>query len=359
MLIDQAIIQVRAGAGGDGKVAFRREKYIPKGGPSGGDGGQGGNVYLLAQPGVDTLLDFSGTYHWKADDGEPGGVKQCTGHNGQDLIIQLPPGTLVFDQDAGKLIVDMDRPGMRYLICKGGRAGWGNEHFKSPTNQAPHEAQPGSPGQERMLRLELKLIADIGFVGKPNAGKSTLLSRVSRATPKIADYPFTTLEPQLGIAELPGARRMVMADLPGLIQGASHGVGLGFRFLRHVERTRLLVHLLEVEPTDGSNPIDNYRAIRQELNAYSAVLTGKPEIVVLSKMDLYQTQEDQDAAAQMIEAELGIPTLRISAATGQGIEALLERCWEELAVAKLADVPVENGADEPGDDEPNPTAIPE
>ena len=345
MLIDQAIIHVKSGKGGDGKVAFRREKYIPKGGPAGGDGGKGGDVWLLADSQVDTLLDFAGVHHWSAQNGGDGGAKQCTGVNGDDLILKLAPGTLVFDLDTGKLVTDMNVPGKRFRIARGGRGGFGNEHFKSPTNQAPRTATQGEPGILRNLRLELKLIADIGFVGKPNAGKSTLLASVSQAHPKIADYPFTTLEPQLGIAELPGNRRMVMADLPGLIQGAAQGAGLGHRFLRHIERTRLLVHLVEIEATDGSDPAENYRVIRQELEAYSPTLAAKPEIIVLSKMDLLGDASDTAAARQMVQEALGKEMLKgrsmlcISSASGQGVTELLEVCWSHLQEIRAAEKP--------------------
>ncbi len=327
MLVDSCVISVSSGKGGDGHVSFRREKYINKGGPTGGDGGDGGDVYLVATAGVDTLLDLTSRHHWAAQNGEDGGKKQCIGACGEDLLIQIPPGTLVFDEETNVLIADLDQPGMKILVAKGGRGGWGNEHFKSSTNQTPREVQPGEPAQTRKLRFELKLIADIGLIGKPNAGKSTLLSRISRATPKIADYPFTTLEPQLGIAELSGFRRIVMADIPGLIEGASQGQGLGIEFLRHVERTRALVHLIEMEPTDGSDPVKNYFTIREELAAYSPELAQKPELIVLSKMDTFSTKADRDAAAELIEQGIKRKTLRISSASGQGLPELLERCW--------------------------------
>ncbi len=327
MLIDRATIFVRGGRGGNGVVAFRREKYIPKGGPAGGDGGAGGSVYLVAAPGVDTLLDFAGRHHWQAQDGEAGQGKQCAGRDGEDLEIKLPPGTLVYNDATGELIADLDQPNMKLLVAKGGRGGWGNEHFKSSTNQTPTECTPGEAGQELTLRLELKLIADVGLLGKPNAGKSTLLSRISKARPKIADYPFTTLEPNLGIAELSVERRLVFADIPGLIEGASTGVGLGTEFLRHVERTRALVHLLEVEPSDGSDPVRNYRVIQNELAQYSKELAGKPQIVALSKMDLLATQSDRAAAVELIEREIGVKVMPISAASGEGLTELLKACW--------------------------------
>ncbi|GAB4186304.1 MAG: GTPase ObgE [Phycisphaeraceae bacterium] len=330
MLVDSATIFVRSGKGGDGAVSFRREKFIPKGGPDGGDGGDGGSVILEASPNVDTLLDFSGKHHWYAQDGQPGGRKQCAGKAGEDLVIHLPPGTLVYDAETGELIADLDHLGKRLVIAPGGKGGLGNARFKSATNQTPQQATPGGPAVERHLRLELKLIADVGLVGLPNAGKSTLLSRVSRATPKIADYPFTTLEPNLGIAELSEGRRIVFADIPGLIEHAHEGQGLGTRFLRHIERTRLLVHLIDIDPADGSDPVANYRIIRGELEAYSPTLAEKPELVVLSKMDLAGDEADHAAAVELFQQALGRPVLTISAATGTGLTELLEACWAEL-----------------------------
>jgi GTP-binding protein len=332
MLIDSAVIHVRAGRGGDGAVAFHRAKYIPKGGPKGGDGGNGGSVELVATAGVDTLLDFAGRHHWRAGDGEPGGIKQKHGGNADDLIIKLPPGTLVYDDATGELIVDLDQPGKRFVVAKGGRGGFGNEHFKSPTNQTPRNFTPGEEGEERTIRLELKLIADVGLIGKPNAGKSTLLSVISKATPRIADYPFTTLEPNLGIAELPGDRRLVFADIPGLIANAHEGAGLGTRFLRHVERTRLLVHLLDVDPTDGSDPVENYHVVRRELERYSPALAARPQVVVLSKMDVLGDDADRDAAIALVEQALQLsePVLRLSSTARVGLAELLEACWRKL-----------------------------
>ncbi len=330
MFIDSATIFVRSGKGGDGRVSFRREKYIPKGGPDGGDGGKGGDVILEARAGVDTLLDLAGRHHHFAEDGEPGGGKQMHGRDGADVVVVVPPGTLVYDDVTGELIEDLKEPGQRIVVARGGRGGFGNEHFKSPTNQTPRQATPGEPGEERTLRLELKLIADVGLVGKPNAGKSTLLSRVSKARPKIADYPFTTLEPNLGIAVMPGEkgtpRRLVIADIPGLIEGASQGTGLGMRFLRHIERTRVLVHLLEADPMDGSTPLENYQVVRHELAEYSQELAEKPELVVVSKIDLVDEQTLRERIAPLEEA-LGRPVLKISAATNQGLSEMLEACW--------------------------------
>ena len=330
MLVDRAIIEVSGGKGGDGAVAFLREKYIPKGGPAGGDGGHGGSVFIVPSPNVDTLLDMSSRYHWDAAAGEPGRGKNQYGASAPDLHIQVPLGTLIYDDETGVLLDDLDTEGKALLVARGGRGGWGNTRFKSATNQTPRNATLGEPGEHKRLRLELKLIADVGLIGKPNAGKSTLLSRLSRARPKIADYPFTTLEPQLGIAELPGERRVVLADIPGLIAGASGGVGLGHEFLRHIERTRILVHVLEPEPSDGSDPVANYHTIRQELRAYSRELIDKPQIVALNKLDLYATEEDRRAAIEMIGGELGVDVYPISAATGAGCKELLERCWAML-----------------------------
>ncbi len=330
MIVDSATIYVRSGKGGDGCVSFRRLKYIPKGGPDGGDGGDGGSVILVADPQVETLLDFAGRHHWRAEKGQPGAGKQRHGKNGRDLDVHLPVGTLVYNDDTDELVIDLAQPGQRFVAAKGGRGGFGNEHFATPTNQVPTTATPGEPAEEYTLRLELKLIADVGLVGKPNAGKSTLLSRVSAATPKVADYPFTTLTPQLGIAELPGHRRIVVADIPGLIEDAHTGAGLGVRFLRHVERTKVLVHLIEVEPADGSDPIENYRAIRRELAAYSPALARKPELIAVSKMDLYPTEEDRRTAVGLIEDALGETVYPVSSTSGAGVTPLLEACWSSL-----------------------------
>jgi len=333
MLIDHAVIYVRAGRGGDGVVSFRREAYVPKGGPDGGDGGDGGDVILQATPGVDTLLDMAGRHHWKATPGQPGHGKSQSGGRGQDLVIALPPGTLVYDDEAGTLVADLDTPGKRVIAAAGGRGGFGNEHFKTATHQAPREATPGQPGEEKRLRLELKLIADVGLIGKPNAGKSTLLAQVSRARPKVADYPFTTLEPKLGIAELPGFRRLVLADIPGLIEGAHTGAGLGHDFLRHIERTRVLVHVLEVEPADESDPVDNYHMINRELAEHSPALAAKPQIIALNKMDLHTGEGDQRTAVELVSQALGKPVHPVSAATGEGTRDLLEACWNHLNTA--------------------------
>lgn len=327
MFVDEATIHVKAGDGGNGCVSFRREKYIPKGGPDGGDGGNGGSVILVADVNKNTLLDFAGRHHWKAEKGEAGMGKKMYGKHGEDLIIPVPCGTLIYDTDHQILIADLDAPDRQCVVARGGKGGKGNWHFKSSTNQTPRFAEPGTEGQERNLKLELKLIADIGLVGMPNAGKSTLLRSVSAATPKVADYPFTTLVPQLGIIELSGGRRMVAADIPGLIEGAQHGAGLGHAFLKHIERTHVIVHLLDMYPPDGSSPADNYRKIRSELEAFSEVLARKQEIIAANKMDL---AIDSDALEQLKRELPGKTILPVSGATRQGLDPLLDLLWKTL-----------------------------
>lgn len=334
MFIDEAEIQVFAGKGGNGCVSMRREKYIPLGGPDGGDGGEGGSVYLEATEGVETLLDMVGRHHWRAENGEHGLGKKKAGSDGKDLVIRLPAGTMVYDADTGMLLVDLVPVGKRALVAKGGKGGRGNLQFTSSVRQAPDFAEPGEPGQSRKLKFQLKLIADVGLIGKPNAGKSTLLSRLSAARPKIADYPFTTLKPQLGIAELDMERRLVLADIPGLIEGASEGAGLGLDFLRHIERTRVLVHLLDMVPMDQIPPIDSYHAIREELFAYSPRLAAKPEILVANKMDLTGASE---ALADLRSALPGKQILAISAATGTGLRPLLEDIWQLIVSAPVGE----------------------
>lgn len=330
MFVDRALIRVKAGDGGNGKVSFRREKFVPKGGPDGGNGGKGGDVILQAESGLATLYDFKFQREWAAQNGEHGGKKQCSGLAGQDLIIRLPAGTLIFDDDTGELIHDL-KPAERIVIARGGRGGFGNEHFKRSTNQTPRQAEPGEKGEGRSLRLELKLIADVGIIGVPNAGKSTLLAALTRATPKIADYPFTTLSPQLGIAEVDPSRRLVLADIPGLIEGASGGAGLGHEFLRHIERTRVLLHLLDVAPMDESDPASNYRVVRRELAEYSPALAEKPELIVFNKLDLLPDERERRDRVNAICRELSLSperdTLAISAAARDGLRPLLERLW--------------------------------
>jgi GTP-binding protein len=336
MFVDEAIIHVTAGDGGNGCVSFRREKYIPKGGPDGGDGGNGGSVIFVADVHKDTLLDFAGKHHWAAERGEAGMGKKMYGKNGKDLVIHVPPGTLVFDLDHGVLLSDLDVPEREVVICKGGKGGKGNWHFRSSTNQAPRYAEPGTEGEVRNLRLELKLIADVGLVGMPNAGKSTMLRAVSAARPKVADYPFTTLDPQLGIVDLGSDRRLVLADIPGLIEGAQHSAGLGHNFLKHIERTKVIVHLLDLYPTDQSDPAENYRKIRRELEAFSPKLAEKRELIGANKLDL----AIDDEALAKLKADLpGKKIYPVSGASHQGVEALLESVWKMVQDDKEDQVP--------------------
>lgn len=328
MFVDQALIMIRSGKGGDGRVSFRREKYVAKGGPDGGDGGDGGSVIAEASSGVDTLLDFAGRHHWFAEHGEPGGSRDCDGKNGKDCVLRLPAGTEIYNDETGERLGDLVGLGDRLVVAEGGKGGLGNIRFATPTNQVPREATPGGDAIEMTLRLELKLIADVGLVGLPNAGKSTFLSTVSRATPKIANYPFTTLSPQLGIAELSGGRRVVIADLPGLIEGAAEGQGLGMRFLRHVERTRVLLHLISCESGDPEVCAASYRTIRGELSAYSQTLSEKPELVALSKCDLWG--DDAEAFGAEVSAVLGQRVVLLSSATRTGMSGLLDRTWTLL-----------------------------
>lgn len=327
MLVDRATIFVKAGDGGDGAATFRREKYVPRGGPDGGDGGRGGSVYLVADPAVETLLDFQYQRHFRAPAGQPGRRKKQHGAAGHDLYIRVPVGTVVRDAD-GTLLGDLTEPGQRLLVARGGRGGLGNTHFATATRQAPTFAQKGEPGEERWLQLELKLIAEVGIIGLPNAGKSTLLSVISRARPKIADYPFTTLSPNLGVASV-GERRFVVADIPGLIEGASAGAGLGHDFLRHAERTRVLIHLVDGTLDD---PLAALVTVNHELAAYSPDLAAKPQIVALNKLDVPEARA-RYAALQPIFAGQGRPLFGISAATGEGVDALMSAVVQALETA--------------------------
>lgn len=330
MFIDEAQIWVKAGGGGDGCVSFRREKYIPKGGPNGGNGGRGGSVYFQAIENLNTLIDFAGKHHWQAQSGTDGSGNNRHGADGQDLIITVPPGTLIYDTDLDLLLKDLNKVGMKVCICRGGRGGKGNKTFATPTNQAPRTTTPGKKGQERNVRLELKLIADVGLVGMPNAGKSTLISRCSAARPKIADYPFTTLEPVLGIVELSDFRRFVMADIPGLIEGAHDGAGLGYEFLKHIERTTIIAHIFDIMPADDSDPVENYYQIRRELEQYSKALSQKTEFIIANKIDL-----DPDAKiVKRLEKKLKKTIYPISAVTGSGIKELSESLWQKVKESK-------------------------
>jgi GTP-binding protein len=324
--VDRVVIYVKGGDGGSGLCSFRREKYVPKGGPDGGDGGDGGDVIVRAVAGTDSLADIVNRKHWRADNGGPGGSANCHGHKADHLIIAVPPGTLIYDRDRGNVLRDLTRPGEEVCVAAGGRGGRGNKAFATATNRAPRQFQKGGPGEERWLVLELKVIADAGLVGLPNAGKSTLLSRLSRATPEIADYPFTTKVPNLGQVMIGNERAFILADLPGLIEGASEGVGLGHEFLRHVERTRVLVHLVEPFPADGSDPVENYRTIRRELELYRPELVGRPEVLAVSKSEL--TGSD-DVRLRLAE-EVGKPVLGISAVTGAGLAELVRSVVEKL-----------------------------
>jgi GTP-binding protein len=329
--VDEAVVHVRGGRGGDGCVAFRREKFVPKGGPDGGNGGKGGSVYLVADPHRNTLVHFRFNPNYEARRGGGGQGALKTGRDGGDLEIRVPVGTLVFVRDPEQhdtlnQIADLTEVGERVLVAKGGRGGLGNAHFATSTNRAPRKTQPGEPGDERDLRLQLKLLADVGLVGYPNAGKSTLIARVSAAKPKIANYPFTTLTPHLGVVSLSDDRSFVVADVPGLIEGASEGHGLGHQFLRHIERTKVLIHLVDVSGESGRNSVDDFETIRRELDLYNPELLAKPQLVVANKIDAL----DDPARVQALERrarELELPFFRISAVTGEGVPQLLEAAW--------------------------------
>jgi len=325
MLFDEAKIHVKGGDGGDGIVAFRREKYVPRGGPAGGNGGRGGDVIFEVDPQLNTLIHFKKRSHFKGGRGGRGGGKNMTGADGEDTVVPVPPGTVVRHAESGRLLADLLEPGQQSVIARGGRGGRGNASFKSSTNQAPKMAERGLPGEEQWVTLELKLIADVGLVGVPNAGKSTLLSVVSAARPKIADYPFTTLQPNLGVVVM-GHRDLVMADIPGLIEGAHEGAGLGYQFLRHIERCRLLVHLLNGAAPD---PLAEFEQINQELSSYSQKLAQKPQIVVLNKIDLPDAQNHWPAVQAQAQA-LGCPAYQISAVTQQGLQQLISQLFEHL-----------------------------
>jgi GTP-binding protein len=322
MFIDEVRISVKAGDGGNGCVAFRREKYVPRGGPSGGDGGRGGDVFLVSNPHYNTLLHFRFNPEHKAERGRHGEGSNKTGRDGASIELPVPVGTVVYDEETGEQLHDFTTPYDRFLAARGGRGGRGNQHFATPTHQAPTEHEPGRKGQERMLRLELKLLADVGLVGFPNAGKSTLISRISAAKPKIADYPFTTLEPNLGVVRVSDERSFVVADIPGLIEGAHEGHGLGIQFLRHIERTKLLLHLVDVSEFSGREPADDFKVILKELASFSGELIRKPMIVVATKMDAAQ---DAGRVAKLKRSvrRRKMPFFQISAVTGEGLQQLM------------------------------------
>jgi len=328
--VDQVEITVEAGKGGDGCVSFRREKYVPRGGPDGGDGGDGGSVILQAEPGVDSLMALSRHKQWRADSGRPGEGSNRHGRSAVDLVLRVPPGTVVYDAPGGFVMKDLAAAGEQVVVAHGGRGGKGNTRFKSATNRTPRQFTPGDPGEVRQLRLELKVIADVGLVGRPNAGKSTLLSRLSRARPEIADYPFTTKYPNLGRVAVGEDRSLIMADIPGLIEGAHAGAGLGHEFLRHIERSGILVHLVEPAPIDATDPMANYRAIRHELEQYSSDLAARPEIVAVTKADL----PEAEAIRQQLAQETDRDVLLISAVTGTGLPQLVGRIADQLDLEK-------------------------
>lgn len=334
MFADRAKIYVRSGKGGDGHVSFRRELYVPNGGPDGGDGGKGGDVIFVIDKGLNTLTDFKNIRKYKAGDGEEGGKKRCHGKNGNDVVIKVPPGTVIKDFETGKVIVDMADREEPFTLLTGGRGGKGNMHYATSTMQAPRYAQPGEPAIEKTLTLELKMIADVGLVGFPSVGKSTILSKVSNAKPKIADYHFTTLVPNLGVVGLGEGRGFVMADIPGIIEGAAEGIGLGLDFLRHIERTRVILHVVDAASVEGRDPIADIEAITEELRSYSPQLAARPTIIVANKLDVL-TPEDKEAVLKKLKDrfEPDVPVLPISAATGEGIRDMLEKAYQLIQTA--------------------------
>ena len=340
MFVDEVDIHVEAGNGGRGCLAFRREKFVPRGGPSGGDGGHGGSVYIVASSHVNTLINFRFHPEFSAERGEHGMGSNRTGHTGADLELEVPIGTLVYEKSDDpdrprRLLGDLAEEGQRVLVAKGGRGGLGNARFATSTNRAPRKVQPGEPGEIKDLRLELKLLADVGLVGFPNAGKSTLIARVSAARPKIADYPFTTLTPNLGVVRLNEDRSFVVADVPGLIEGAHRGLGLGHQFLRHLERTKVLVHVVDVSGASGRNPVSDLDTVRRELELFQPALAAKPQIIAANKIDaLGPDRSEAIAPLQRRAAQLDLPFLQVSAATGEGVPDLLEAMWRRLAESR-------------------------
>lgn len=324
MFADRARIFVKSGKGGDGHVSFRREKYVPNGGPDGGDGGDGGSVYFVVDEGLNTLTDFRNVRKYAAGNGENGNKRNCSGKKGEDIFIKVPEGTVVREFESGKVITDMSGDNRRFLLLSGGKGGNGNQHYATSTMQAPKYAQPGQPAQELELLLELKVIADVGLVGFPNVGKSTLLSKVTNARPKIANYHFTTLNPNLGVVDLEDAKGFVIADIPGLIEGASEGVGLGHEFLRHIERTKLILHIVDAASTEGRDPVEDIYAINKELEAYNTEIAKRPQIIAANKIDMIYEKDDDPVEKLKAEFEpQGIPVYAISAVSGQGVRELL------------------------------------
>lgn len=331
MFADRATIYVRSGKGGDGHVSFRREKYVPDGGPDGGDGGRGGDVIFQVDEGLNTLTDFRHIRKYQAQDGEPGGKKNCRGKNGSDIIIKVPAGTVIKEANSGKVITDMSGDNKRIVLLTGGRGGNGNQHYATPTMQAPKYAQPGQPAKELTLQLELKVIADVGLVGFPNVGKSTFLSRVTNARPKIANYHFTTLNPNLGVVDFEDGDGFVIADIPGLIEGASEGVGLGYEFLRHIERTKVMIHMVDAAGSEGRDPIADIYAINKELAAYNEEIAHRPQVIAANKTDLIYEGENEIVEKLRKEFEpQGMKVFPISAVSGKGVKELLYYVREEL-----------------------------
>jgi GTPase len=324
VFVDECEVTVIGGRGGDGRTAFLREKFRPQGGPGGGDGGHGGNLVFQASDVVDTLLGLRRLRRLKAENGKPGGTKKMHGRGGEHRVVRVPLGTIVRSAETGRKLCELTEPDQEWIAARGGKRGRGNPHFATARNRAPRKSEHGRPGQERVLRLELKLIADVGLVGLPNAGKSTLLSAISAARPKVANYPFTTLSPAPGVVKVAEYRQIVVADLPGLIEGASRGVGLGAEFLKHTERTGAILHLVDLAPEDDSEPAENYRKIRSELDLYSEELAAKPELVVGTKLDLTTARE----TAAALESEIKRPVLAISSATGENLPVLIGKLWE-------------------------------
>ena len=334
--VDEATIRVQAGNGGHGCLSFRREKYVEKGGPDGGDGGDGGSVYVLADESMNTLADFRVARKFRAESGQGGSGRNMTGRSGKDLDVRVPCGTVVHDVDTGELIADLTEPGQRQMVAEGGRGGLGNTRFKSSVNRAPRKTTNGTPGEARHLSLELKVLADVGLLGMPNAGKSTLISAMSQAKPRIADYPFTTLHPNLGVVRVGRLHSFVMADIPGLIEGASDGAGLGIRFLRHLQRTRLLLHVVDIAPIDPDiSPAAEVKAIATELGNYSLELAASPRWLVINKIDLLDDEARQAARDELTTAlEWDGPVFEVSAATGEGTEALAQAVMRSLEEAR-------------------------
>ena len=337
MFVDYAKIIIQSGKGGDGAATFRREKYVAAGGPDGGDGGKGGDIYFEVDPDSNTLIDFRYTKRFKAQNGENGSGNRCFGKSGEDLTVKVPKGTIVKDAETGKVIVDMSEDGQRELILKGGRGGKGNVHFATSTRQAPHFAIDGEKGKEKEIILELKLLADVGLIGFPNVGKSTILSKVTAATPKIADYHFTTIDPNLGVVKTEYGDSFVLADIPGIIEGASSGVGLGIQFLRHVERTRLLLHVIDIAGTEGRDPVDDFNKINEELKKYSEKLAGRKQIIVANKADSMQNENNYKELEKLAK-EKGIEIFKISAVTGDGLKELFNHVAEEIKKLPKEDI---------------------